>query len=90
MFYTCAVYGSLFSLVFWEDPNGGFLIGGLLTRRFSRNVKEKLSNDYVVKPCLETEESLQADGLGDWELGLKQGGVLMQDCAEQACGKAIS
>ena len=53
-------------------------------------VGEILSNDYVVKPCLETEESLQADGLGNWELGLKQGAALMQDCVEQACGKAIS
>ena len=74
----------------WEDPNGGFLSGGLLTRHFSRNVNERLLNDYVVKPCLETEESLQADGLGNRELGLEQGGVLMQDCVEQACGKAIS
>ena len=86
----CTVYGSLFSLMFWEDPHGGFLNEGLLTRHFSRNVKEQLSNDYVVKPCLETEESLQADGLGNPVLGLKQGGVLMQDCVEQACGKAIS
>ena len=75
--------------MFGEDPNGGFLNGGLLTRHFSRNVKEQLSNDYVVKPCLETEELLQADGLGNWELGLKQGAALMQDCVEQACGKAI-
>ena len=84
------VYGSSVSLMFWEDPHGGFLNGGLLSRHFSRNVKEKLSNDHVVKPCLETEESLQADGLGNWELGLKQGDALMQDDVEQACGKAIS
>ena len=86
----CTVYGSLFSLMFWDDPDGGFLNECLLTRHVSRNVKEKLSKDYVEKPRLETEESLQADGLGNWELGLKQGGVLMQDCVEQACGKGIS
>ena len=87
---TCTVHGSLFSLMYWEDPNGGFLNGGLPTRHFLRNVKEKLSNNRVVKPCLETEESLQADRLGNWELGWKQGGVLMQACVEQACSKAIS
>ena len=80
----------MLSLTCLENPNGGFLNGGLLTRHFSRNIKEKLSNDYVVKSCLETHGSPQADGLGNWELGLKQGGVLMQDSEEQACGKAIS